>query len=468
MKMPGTSSRTSDRVHASFRDPSGFLFRRDGILYRQINQSYRENYETLIASGLYQKLVKKRALLAHGEVDVPAFEPSFAYKVIQPRELEFISYPYEWSFCQLKDAALLTLSIQKQAFAAGMVLKDGSAYNIQFDLATGKPVLIDTLSFERYSGGPWVAYRQFCQHFLVPLALMAHKDVRLNQLMRVYIDGIPLELGSKLLPGKTRLNFGLAAHIHAHAVAQRQYAGKKVEAQTQARHMNQNSFLGLMDSLEKTVQALSWNPTGTEWGDYTDHTNYSAAAMTHKKRLVESFLKEIAPELVWDLGANTGEFSRLASQRGIPTIAFDMDPGAVEHNYSRVKAQKETHLLPLLLDLTNPSPSLGWSHQERDSLLDRGPAGAVFALALIHHLVIGNNVPLAALADFFAQLSRWLVIEFVPKSDSQVQRLLASRVDIFPEYNPDDFEAIFSTRFKIYRKTALDQSERILYWMERL
>ncbi|HNB54637.1 MAG TPA: hypothetical protein PK530_22000, partial [Anaerolineales bacterium] len=309
MKMAETSS----RVHASFRDPSGFLFRREGTLYRQINPVYRENYETLMASGLYQKLVKKHALLAHEEVDVPAWTAT-AYKVIQPRELAFISYPYEWSFSQLKDAALLTLSIQKQAFAAGMVLKDSSAYNIQFDLATGKPVLIDTLSFERYTGGPWVAYRQFCQHFLIPLALMAYKDVRLSQLMRVYIDGIPLDLGSQLLPRKTRLNFGLAVHIHAHAAAQRQYAGKKVETQTQTRQMNQNSFLGLMDSLEKTVRALSWNPQGTEWGDYTDNTNYSSAAMAHKKRLVEGFLKEIAPESVWDLGANTGEFSRLASQ----------------------------------------------------------------------------------------------------------------------------------------------------------
>lgn len=459
---------TDSRLTASFRDPSGFLFRRAGTLYRQINQSYRENYQALIASGLYQKLLKKQALLPHEEVDIPAFDPSLAYKVIQPRELGFISYPYEWSFSQLKDAALLTLSIQKQAFAAGMALKDSSAYNIQFDLATGKPVLIDTLSFERYTGGPWVAYRQFCQHFLIPLALMAHKDVRLHQLMRVYIDGIPLELASKLLPFKSHFNFGLAIHIHAHALAQRQYAGKKVENSRQTRQMNRNSFLGLMDSLERTVQALTWNPKGTEWGDYTQHTNYSPAAVIHKKQFVDDVLKEIGPDSVWDLGANTGEFSRLASQRGMPTLAFDVDPGAVEHNYTRVKTNQETHLLPLLLDLTNPSPSLGWNHQERDSFVARGPAGAVLALALIHHLVIGNNVPLLALTDFFAQLSRWLVIEFVPKSDSQVKRLLASREDIFPDYTPEDFEAVFKTRYKIHRKTAIDQSERLLYWMERL
>jgi len=459
---------TNNRLGASFRDPSGFLFRREGKLYRQINRNYRENYETLIDSGLYQALVKKRALLAHEEVDSPPFDPSSAFKVIQPRELDFISYPYEWSFSQLKDAALLTLSIQRQAFADGMVLKDSSAYNIQFDLTTGKPVLIDTLSFERYTGGPWVAYRQFCQHFLVPLALMSYKDIRFIQLMRIYIDGIPLDFASKILPLKTRFNFGVAVHIHAHAAAQRRYAGKKVEIRSQTRQMSQNSFLGLTDSLERTIQALSWKPKGTEWSDYTQHTNYSSAAMAYKHKLVEGFLEETSPVSVWDLGANTGEFSRLASQRGIPTMAFDIDPGAVEQNYLRIKANKETHLLPLLLDLTNPSPSIGWSHQERDSWLTRGPAGMVLALALIHHLVIGNNVPLLALADFFAQISHWLVIEFVPKSDSQVKRLLVSREDIFPQYNQGDFETIFSTRFIIRRKAAIEDSERTLYLMERL
>ncbi len=193
-------------VAASFRDPSGFLFSRNGALYRQINRVYADDYDHLISSGLYDQLVKSGLLIPHREVSEKPVYPELAVKVIQPELVPFISYPYEWSFSQLKDAALATLAIQKRSIKAGMSLKDASAYNIQF--INGKPTLIDTLSFEIYKEGkPWDAYRQFCQHFLAPLALMARVDVRLGQLLRVFIDGIPLDLASRLLPASTRAKF---------------------------------------------------------------------------------------------------------------------------------------------------------------------------------------------------------------------------------------------------------------------
>ena len=218
-----TKTTTSQAHNASFRDPSGFLFSREGVLYRQVNQVYAADFTRLMDSGLYDKLIKAGLLIPHVESDLKPAQPELAFKVIRPERVPFISYPYEWSFGQLKDAALATLSIQKRALKLGMSLKDASAYNIQF--YNGKPVLIDTLSFETYQEGePWVAYRQFCQHFLAPLALMAYRDVRLSQLLRVYIDGIPLDLASELLPGRTRWNLGLATHIHLHASAQKRYA----------------------------------------------------------------------------------------------------------------------------------------------------------------------------------------------------------------------------------------------------
>ena len=221
--MKKTTTNKTPAHNASFRDPSGFLFTRDGVLYRQVNQVYAEDYRKLMDSGLYAKLVKAGLLIPHTEVDIEPANKKLAFKVLCPEYVPFISYPYEWSFGQLKDAALATLSIQKRALKAGMVLKDASAYNIQFQ--RGKPTLIDTLSFEIYQEGePWVAYRQFCQHFLAPLALMAYQDVRLSQLLRVYIDGIPLDLASELLPARTRWNLGLATHIHLHARAQKRYA----------------------------------------------------------------------------------------------------------------------------------------------------------------------------------------------------------------------------------------------------
>jgi hypothetical protein len=460
-----TTQQNKEQLPASFRDPSGFLFSRDGVLYRQVNHKYESEYTRLMESGLYEKLVKAGLLIPHVEADQEPAEAGSCYKILQPERVAFISYPYEWSFGELKDAALATLSVQRRALKLGMSLKDASAYNIQF--VRGKATLIDTLSFETYKEGqPWVAYRQFCQHFLAPLALMALKDVRLSQLLRVYIDGVPLDLASELLPWNTRFNFGLLTHIHLHAGAQKRYAGAEVKSRRGS--MSKQALTGLIESLESTVKKLEWKPGGTEWGNYYDITNYSDAAFEHKKQLVAEWTKRINPQQVWDLGANNGVFSRVASEGAPYVIAFDIDPTAVEQNYRQVKAEKNEKVLPLLLDLTNPSPALGWANRERDAFGARGPSDLAFALAVIHHLAISNNVPLPQVADFFAETSRWLVIEFVPKSDSQVKKLLASREDIFPTYTRDGFEAAFQKRFNIREAVLVNESERVLYLMERL
>jgi hypothetical protein len=462
--MMTNQNQNSGQLAASFRDPSGFLFSRGGVLYRQVNRAYEQEYAQLMESGLYDKLVKVGLLIPHMEVEQPPEDGGAPYKIIQPERVPFISYPYEWSFGQLKDAALATLSIQRRALKAGMSLKDASAYNIQF--VRGKPTLIDTLSFEVYKEGqPWIAYRQFCQHFLAPLALMALKDIRLNQLLRVYIDGVPLDLASQLLPWNTRFNFGLLTHIQLHAGAQKKYAGQEVKSRG-AGTFGRQAMIGLIDSLDATVRKLNWKPGGTEWGNYYDITNYSDAAFEHKKQLIDEWVKQVHPMLAWDLGANNGVFSRVASSNGSFVVSFDIDPAAVEQNYRHAKSEKDANLLPLLLDLTNPSPSLGWANREHDSFSSRGPANLVLALAVIHHLAISNNVPLPQLADFFAETGEWLVIEFVPKSDSQVQKLLASREDIFLTYTREGFEAAFQKRFTIHRAVNVHESERVLYLME--
>lgn len=343
-----------------------------------------------------------------------------------------------------------------------MTLKDASAYNIQF--LGCRPVLVDTLSFEIYQEGrPWVAYRQFCQHFLAPLALMSHRDVRLSQLLRVYIDGVPLDLASILLPKRTYAKSGLLLHIHLHARSQRRYASRA--AKTSSVRVSRLALLGLTDHLRRTVEGLQWRPGKTEWGDYYEATNYSEEGFQHKRALVAEFLDAIQPGSVWDLGGNIGVFSRMASERNVPTVCFDLDPVAVEANYREGVERREAYLLPLVMDLTNPSADIGWHHRERDSLLRRGPADAALALALIHHLAISNNVPLDRLAAFFADICHYLIIEFVPKSDSQVQRLLSTREDIFPHYTQEGFESAFSRYFHIERREPIRTTERTLYLM---
>ena len=382
---------------SSFRDPGGFIFRRGGRLFRQVNRGARDDYDRLIDSGLYRELADDGLLVAHEEVDEPPHDPAPASRVIAPEAIPFISYPYEWCFGQLKSAALLTLAIQRRAVGRGMSLKDASAFNVQFRGAA--PVFIDTLSFEPYvEGRPWVAYRQFCEHFLSPLALMARVDPRLSSLLRPQLDGIPLDLASRLLPGSTRLKLGLMLHIHLHARAKRAHGTKANPPRP--RPFPKSALLGLVDSLESTVRGLRWEPGGTEWADYYADTNYSDAALDEKARLVASFLERIAPRTAWDLGANTGRFSRIAADRGASTVAFDVDPGVVERNYREGSRREEQNLLPLVIDLTNPSPALGWQSSERLSLVDRGPADVVLALALVHHLAIANNLPLSRIVEF--------------------------------------------------------------------
>ena len=452
-------------VGASFRDPSGFVFERDGALYRQVNRVYAEDYDRLMSSGLYAELVDRDLLIPHEEVPSPLPHTDDAYRTLRPERIGFISYPYEWCFSQLKDAALTTLRVQQTALRHDMVLKDASAYNVQF--VRGRPIFIDTLSFARYEeGAPWVGYRQFCQHFLAPLALVAHRDVRLLQLLRVHMDGIPLDLARALLPLRAWLNLHLLLHIRVHAGYQRRYEGD-TDTASKLRRISKRSLGNLMSALESATGKLHWKAKGSEWAGYYDGDSYEEGAAAHKRALVAEYLDEIAPSKLWDLGANTGVFSRIAAARGIDTLAFDVDPACVDRNYRQVRKDAETRLLPLLLDLTSPSPALGWAAEERDSIVDRSSADAVMALALIHHIAISNNVPLGYVAAFLARLAGDLIIEFVPKSDPKVAVLLATREDVFPDYSEAGFEAAFGTLFDIERKTRLEGSERTLYRMRR-
>jgi hypothetical protein len=454
-------------ISASFRDPSGFVFKCDGAIYRQVNQAYAQEYDRLMASGLYQDLAGAGLLIPHEEVDLPPPRPESAYRIIQPEPVWFVSYPYEWCFSQLRDAALSQLRIQKRAIHYGMTLKDCSAYNTQF--YQGKPILIDSLSFERYrEGEPWVAYRQFCQHFLAPLALMAYTDVRLSHLSQVYIDGIPLDLASRLLPARTWAVPSLLLHIHLHARSQERHAHKVSAESRTSRRFSRQAFAGLVDGLQSAVRRLSWRPEATAWASYYDKLQgYEVAAAEHKSRVVGDFVDEVRPTSVWDLGANTGLYSRIASQRGIKTVSFDKDAGCVEQSYLSGRKQEEKNLLPLVLDLTNPSPAIGWANDERMSLLERGPVDMVLALALLHHLAISNNVPFQWIAEFLCRTARAVVIEYIPKTDAQAQKLLADRIDVFDRYRVNAFEENFSQWFTIRRCVRLHNSERSLYLMVR-
>jgi SAM-dependent methyltransferase len=467
------SIQAASREPASYRDPSGFVFRRDGVLYRQIAPSFADDWTAFEASGLRARLVGEGLLIDHEEVDPGlALEPP-AFRVIRPELIDFVSYPYEWSFSQLQDAALLTLRAQALAMEAGMTLRDASAYNVQF--RRGRPVLIDSLSFERATpGAPWIAYRQFCEHFLAPLALMARVDIRLGSLLRDHLEGVPLDLAARLLPTRTRFSLGLGTHIHLHARAQRRYADRPEAAAGVAGggasgrgRMSPARQAALVESLRGTVAGLRWLAAGTAWADYAENTSYDEAATLAKERAVREALVSAGGERVWDLGANTGRYSRIAADLGRSVIAFDVDPAAVERGYLALRSEGRTDILPLLGDLVDPSPALGWANAERRSLLERADADVLLALALVHHLAIGRNVPLAHLADLLASLARDAIVEFVPKEDPMVGRLLAARRDVFPDYTIEGFRQAFVRRFELLSEVPIEGTLRTLFHFRR-
>ncbi len=455
------------KEESSFRDPSGYIFYEKGEVYRAITGRYQSHYDQLMSSGLHDELVKKGMMVDAREIEFDSEKNPDIYRIIKPQIIPLISYPYEWSFSELKDAALLTLDIQVAAISKGMTLKDASAYNIQF--LHGKPIFIDTLSFETYEEGKsWIAYKQFCQHFLAPLALMSYRDVQLGRMMTNYIDGIPLDLCCRLLPFSARFNVGLMLHLYFHAYAQTKYKDNKVKLSKMKMQMSKKSLLDLINGLRIAVRRLNWKPQGTEWVDYTDEGVHKEEYLNSKRQIIAELVVKANPHTVWDLGGNTGNFSRIAAKAASASVVtFDVDPACVEKNYLKTKTDKEEDIFPLFLDLANPAPAIGWAGEERKSLAQRGPADLVMALAIIHHLCIANNVPFDRLASYFSRLGKKLIIEFVPKGDPKVQFLLTNRPDIFTNYNKESFEKQFSEYFIIDEVRTLEDSDRILYLMTR-
>ena len=463
----GEGSGAVERDGGSFRDPSGFVFWHDGQPYRQIQRRFAAEWDAFEASPLKSQLIGQGRLIPYESVPLERAHGPDAHAIIRPERIEFISHPFEWTFGELRDAALLTLDAQLDALAAGWQLKDASAYNVQF--RDTRPILIDSLSFEPHEDGtPWVAYRQFCEHFLAPLALIAKRDVRLAGLLRADPDGVPLDLASNLLPWRTRLDFGLLSHLHLHARAQRRYAANEDEGQAaRGARISRSRLAGLIGNLRGTVAKLRWEPAGTEWSDYADHTSYGDTATAAKSRLVEAFVRDAPGSRAWDLGANTGRYSRIAADAGKRVLAFDIDPAAAERNYRQIRSEGRTDILPLILDVANPSPGIGWAGRERRSLLERADPDVVLALALVHHLAISRNVPLSMVLGLFADLAPFAVVEFVPKEDAMVRHLLASRRDVFPDYTLEGFRAAAAERFDIATESPIEDSLRVLFLLRR-
>ena len=453
------------QLGSSFRDPSGFVFTEEGTIFRQINLSYIPTFDRFVSSGLYDELTSMEYIVSHEET-----ERISDHIILKPQQLPLITYPYEWSFSQLQTAALLTLRIQLMALKKGMSLKDGTAYNVQF--IGSHPIFIDTLSFEPYQDGrPWKAYGQFCRHFLAPLLLMKHVDLRCGHLLYNHLDGIPLDMTSRLLPWKTHWSLFIKLHIHLHA---RYLARHNFNTTTTRRSatMSLQRLQAMIQSLLDNIQKLTVSQ-GTEWGDYYSATkNYSPDGLEQKRKVIRSYLETVQPKGVWDVGGNDGTFSRLAKDLSPYVISTDIDLQAVDQSFREGIQRKERNVWQLFFDIINPTQDKGMLRDQQSlerRLMSLG-IDCILALALIHHLAITHNYPFTFVARFCSRIAPFLIIEFVNPSDSWAKELLERKEDaqeLFGHYNQEDFERAFGQYYSIERKESLTETDRVLYLMKR-
>jgi hypothetical protein len=453
----------SKRNTSSFRDPSGYVFIEDNKVKRVINPIYFEQYKALTDSGFYKTLFDKKYLIPHQEVSKTDSEIN-----IEASKIPFITYPYEWSFLQYKHAALLTLKIQKLCLENNFTLKDASAFNITFH--EGKPIFIDTLSFDFYQeNNPWFAYKQFIMHFLGPLVLTKYFGQDHLKTLSQNLEGISLQKLSQLLPFKSYFSPTILTNIHLLSKYDKKYESDK---KTVNNNLSKASQIKLLDGLYDFISNLSVNEN-TEWDHYYNQINYNDAAYQFKKEVVKDWFLSIKGKTLIDIGGNDGTFSRELKDAAKLVIVADVDPNAVEQNYKQVLKNKEKTILPIVADVLNPSANYGFNNEERFSFIDRVKdlnLDGCLALAVIHHITLSGNIPFSLSAQFFSKMAPNLLIEFPTRGDSWVQFLLDSKREFknhFDFYNEENFEKEYSVYFEIVSKQKIAFSERILYSLKR-
>lgn len=459
-------TKVSNVSRASFRDPAGFIFTDNGTVKRAVTQHGKKDYDFFISSGLYRGLLERGWIVSHTE-DTESV-PEGLFKILTPQKIDTWTFPYEWSFSQLKDAAILTLNIQLLALEFGMCLKDATPFNIQF--YEGRPLFIDTLSFEMFQERPWFGYKQFCEMFLAPLVLMANKREDFNRLLAVDLSGINLSFASKLLPRRTWFSFSYLTHIHLHAASQAHFEDSKPQAQKPKSSLKfyKINVVSFVDNLLSCIHKIKIKRKKTAFSDYyADCGHYGPESERFKMDTVRRWAQAAKWQRVMDLGGNTGKYSRVLNELGIFCVCADYDPYCVDENYLLSKKEQNKKMLPILLDISNPPSDLGWANEERPALFKRVAPDAVLSLALVHHLRISAGIPLELIARFFARVAPSLIIEFVPKEDVMVQKLLRHRDDIFFDYDQTGFERVFADLYSFVETVPISGTKRTLYLMKR-
>ena len=454
----------------SFRDRDGRIYRCGERILRGISAGALEDYRKLESKKFFKRFTDAGKLVATkevplDEVPLPDEEKARWAGFLEHERVPVVSYAYEWTFGMLQDAAVLTLDLLEAAIKADMTLKDATPYNVQF--VGGKPVFIDIPSFETLEpGSTWSGYRQFCEMFLFPLMLQAYKGVDIQPMMRSSIDGVGIQTMARMFGFWNRFKKGVFSHVWLQAKLDSRYGStsQDVKSELKSAGFSKELILANVRKTRKLVQKLSWGGEGSEWGSYEEFHNYSEADHSRKEAYIDDCVRESGARTVWDIGANTGQFSRIASKHAQQVLAMDIDHFAVERMYRRNGAEGVENILPLVQNVCDPSPNWGWRNCERTDLVTRAKPDLVLCLALIHHVVITANVPLDEFIAWLASLTDQLVIEYVSRSDDKVETLLRNKQDKYHDYSRENLEAALAAHFEIRSQLPLESGNRFLYW----
>jgi SAM-dependent methyltransferase len=473
---PGVSAAALIADGGSFRDRANRVYDDGATIVRGVDAGALANWTALQSQAFFQELLKQRKVVATSLLELHSAELSARWAGYLAHErVPFVTYPYEWSFNMLKDAALLHLDILEQAIPFGWTLKDASAYNVQF--IGSRAVFIDLPSFiPRASGEPWIGYRQFCMMFLYPLMLSAYKGIDYLPLLRGSLEGVDPGTANQILTGGSRLKKGVFGHVYLHAKMQARYskrdldearslteeAGKRPSERKSARH-SETMILGMLQGLRNTINKLKSPDEHTTWGSYeTDHS-YAHTSFEAKKSFIEEVVNERHRSLAWDIGCNTGTFSKIAAENCEYVVALDGDTKAVNRLYERQKAARDERILPIVMDLGNVSPAQGWRGLERKSFENRGKPELILCLALIHHIVISANIPLEEFVGWLRDFDCDVVIESVGLNDEMTQMLLRNRVNQYSELDDTNFERVITEQFTVVRSEPLKGGSRKIF-----
>jgi hypothetical protein len=450
---------------ASFRDPDATVFVQDGRIFRGLSDKAARSHAAATDAGLVGELVERGWLIDHWEAEPPGTPPPGVPTnlVLEARRVPVVSYPYEWSFTMLQDAALLTLNVTEACFRAGFQMKDATAYNVVFDGI--RPVMIDLTSIEQGFDGVWTAYGQFCDHFLAPLLLETYLSVPFQPYVRGRLAGIPVAELAGMFPGLRRFRRGVFSHVYLRSKIEVRARNLATEERTKLRtgtSLPLEAVLASLQKMRRLIESLE-SSSASVWAGYELDHSYEDSQRAEKERFVESVAQSVPGPMAWDVGANTGAFADILTKHFASVVALDSDAGAIDALYRRLRDAGSKGIFPLVMDMADPSPDRGWRGRERRTLIKRADPHLAIWLAVIHHICLAGEVPIAGFLDLVAETSQHSIVEFVGPDDPMSRRLMATRKVGRDDYTRELFMDAVAKRFTVEASTAVSATRDLFH-----